>query len=145
MGSGRRERQNSLGHPFLSHTLKPCWQKLKVKSAKSHLQTPGSLWVWTDKQGELQGRISPGNEKYPIWPALQSNCIHSRTGFSASLKVEVCSPDTAKSTQLKESLDFHRESTHGKTSTLGRWVELIFFEYFSEMSHVLTSVTKELT
>lgn len=145
MGSGRRERQNSLGHPFLSHTLKPCWQRLKVKSAKSHLQTPGSLWVWTDKQGELQGRISPVNKNYPIRPALQSNSIHSHMGFSASLKAEVCFPDTAKSIH-RNGPWFATERVHRAKPPL--WedgLKLILSEYFSEMSNVLTSITRELT
>lgn len=55
--------QNSLGHPFVPHTLKPRWKRLKAEGAKSHLHTPGSPWVWTGKQGELHGGISTRNEK----------------------------------------------------------------------------------
>lgn len=41
-----RKEQNSLGHPFLLHTLKPRWQGLKAEGAKSHPREPVSL----DKQ-----------------------------------------------------------------------------------------------
>lgn len=41
-----RKEQNSLGHLFLLHTLKPRWQGLKAEGAKSHPREPVSL----DKQ-----------------------------------------------------------------------------------------------
>lgn len=148
LAGGEREEgkpQNSLGHPFLSHTLKPWWQRLKAEGAKSHLQTPGSLWVWTGKQGELHSGISTGNEKYLIRPALRTNSVHSRLRSFLPLQGQKSAfLPLQEATNRNSPLDFHRESTQGRNPTLGRRIGANLFEHFSEAPNVLTSITREL-
>lgn len=139
----RGRPQNSLGDPFLSQTLKPLWQRLKTEGVKSHLQTPGSSWVQTGKQGEIYGGVSTGSEKNLLRQALQSNSVHScLRSFLPPQEKEyafLLLQDSRNS-----PLDFQRERTQVRNPTLGRRIGAVF-HHFSEAPNILISITREGT
>lgn len=146
MGRGEGKPQNSLGHPFLSHTLKPRWQRLKAEGAKSHLQTLGSPWVWTGKQGELRSRISIGNKKNTQhgqhFRAILYTCTSAVSCLfkGRSRLSRCCKEQPAGTVPWISTGRAHR----AETPLWEEGLELTFFECFSEALNILTSTTREL-